>query len=75
MYEITKMCIERPELIKVVSKVETDWSSEIAYAYHILFTFAHVFHMRQRQVFSENEWTGWMRWMKSAFEQGTMMEI
>jgi hypothetical protein len=31
--------------------------------------------MRQRRVLSDNEWTGWMRWMKSAFEQGTISEI
>ena len=75
MHEITHMGIERPELIKVISKVESDWSSEVAYAYHILFTFAHVFHMRKRKVLSDNEWTGWLRWMKSAFEQGMIKEI
>jgi hypothetical protein len=31
--------------------------------------------MRQRRVLSDNEWTGWMRWMKSAFEQGTISDI
>jgi hypothetical protein len=31
--------------------------------------------MRQRKVLSDNDWTGWMRWMKSAFEQGTISEI
>ena len=49
MHQITNIMIDRPELIKVVSKVESDWSSEVAYAYHILFTFAHVFHMRKRK--------------------------
>ena len=36
------------ELIKVVSKVDAN-SPEVAYAYDILFTFAHVFHMRKRK--------------------------
>jgi len=75
MHQITNIMIERPELIKVVSKVESEWSSEVAYAYHILFTFAHVFHMRTRKVLSDNEWTGWLRWMKSAFDQGMIKEI
>jgi hypothetical protein len=75
IHEITHMGIERPELIRVISKVESDLSSEVAYAYHILFTLAHVFHMRKRKVLSDNEWTGWLRWMKSAFEQGTIKEI
>ena len=73
--EITHMMIDRPELIKVVSKVESDWSSEVAYSYHILFTFAHVLHVRERNVLSDNEWTGWLRWMKSAFEQGMIKDI
>ena len=75
MHQITNIMIDRPELTKVVSKVESDWSSEVAYAYHILFTFAHVFHMRTRKVLSDNEWTGWLRWMKSAFDQGMIKEI
>lgn len=60
MHQITNIMIDKPELIKVLSKVESDWSSEVAYAYHILFTFAHVFHMRKRKVLSDNEWTGWL---------------
>ena len=75
MHQITNIMIDRPELIKVVSKVESDWSSEVAYAYHILFTFAHVFHMRTRKVLSDNEWTGWLRWMKSSFDQGMIKDI
>jgi Tfp pilus assembly protein PilN len=73
--EITRMMIDRTELIKVVSKVESNWSSDVAYSYHILFTFAHVLHMRKRNVLSDNEWTGWLRWMKSAFDQGTIKDI
>lgn len=73
--EITHLMIDRPELIKVVSKVESDWSSDVAYSYHILFTFAHVLHMRERNVLSDNEWIGWLRWMKSAFEQGMIKDI
>jgi hypothetical protein len=75
LHEITQMGIERPELIKVVSNVQSNLVPEVAYTYHILYTFVHVFHMRQRKVLSDNDWTGWMRWMKSAFEQGTISEI
>ena len=75
MHQITNIMIDRPELIKVVSKIESDWSSDVAYAYHILFTFSHVFHMRTRKVLSDNEWTGWLRWMKSSFDQGMIKDI
>ena len=74
MQGLAQMAIEKPELIKVLSNVQSDWSAEIAFTYHILNTFAHVFHMRQRKVLSDNEWTGWLRWMKSAFEQGKIKE-
>jgi len=74
LHEITQMGIERPELIKVVSNVQMNWSAEIGYTYDILNTFAFVFQMHQRKVLSDNEWTGWLRWMKSAFEQGKIKE-
>jgi hypothetical protein len=32
-------------------------------------------YMRQRKVVSDNEWAGWLRWMKSAFRHGTIKEI
>jgi hypothetical protein len=75
LHEITHLMIDRPELTKVVSKDESDWSSDVAYAYHILFTFAHVLHMRERNILSDNEWTGWLRWMKSAFDQRMIKDI
>ena len=69
-----QIVIERPQLINVISKANAN-SPEVAYAHDILFKFAHVFHMRKRNVLSDNEWTGWLRWMKSAFEQGEIMQI
>lgn len=54
MHVLNQVLNESPQLIKVVSKVDTN-SPEVAYAYDILFTFAHVFHMRQRKVLSDNE--------------------
>jgi hypothetical protein len=75
MHALVQIAIERPQLIKVISKVESNMSPESAYAYDIMFTFAHVFHMRQRKVLSDNEWTGWLRWMKSAFQEGEIMQI
>ena len=75
IHELTRMGVERPELIKVVNKVEGYQSADVAYAYHILYTFAHFYHMRQRGVVSDNEWTGWVRWIKNAFIHGTLKEL
>jgi hypothetical protein len=74
MHTQVEILIGRPELTKVLSKVDAE-SPELAYAYDILFTFAHAFHMRQRKVLNDNEWTGWVRWYKSAFKQGALKEI
>ena len=75
MHELTQMAVEKPELIRILSNVESDLSAEVAYTYRILQTFAHVFHMRQRKVLSDNEWTGWLRMMRTCFEQGQMREF
>jgi hypothetical protein len=74
IHDLTRMGVERPEL-RVVNNVERDLSSDVAYSYHILYTFAHAYHMRQRGVVSDNEWKGWLRWMKSAFRHGTISQI
>jgi hypothetical protein len=76
MREITQIGVGKPELIKVLSNSPANYSSpEVAFAYYILYTFAYVFHMWQRGVLNDSEWTGWLRFMKSAFEQGTIAEI
>jgi hypothetical protein len=74
MQGLTKTAIERPELIKIVSNVQANWSAELGYAYDILNAFAFVFQMHQRKVLSDNEWRGWLRWMKSIFERGKIKE-
>ena len=70
----TQMSVEKPELIRIVSNVESDLTEEIAITYHLLHTFAHTYHMYQRKVVSDNELTGWLRMMRSCFEQGKLRE-
>ena len=74
IHDLTKIAVEKPQLIKIVSDADSDLSEEIAFTYHLLHTFAHVYHMRQRKVVSDNEWTGWLRMMMSCFEQGKIRE-
>jgi hypothetical protein len=68
------MTVDRPELVKILNKDESDWTPEMTYVYHILYTFAHVYHMWQRKVLRDNEWTGWLRWMRTHFVQGKIIE-
>ena len=75
IHNLTQMAVEKPQLIRIVSNVnESDLTEEIAFTYHLLHTFAHVYHMYQRKVVSDNEWTGWIRMMRSCFEQGKVRE-
>jgi hypothetical protein len=74
IHALHEILVEHHELTKVLEKVNVN-SPEVAYACDILFTFAHVFDMWQRKVSSENECTSWLRWMKSSFQQGEIMQI
>jgi hypothetical protein len=74
IHNLTKIAIEKPQLIKIVSNADSDLTEEIAFTYHLLHTFAHVYHMHQRKVVSDNEWTGWLRMIRSCFEQGKIRE-
>ena len=73
--DLTRLTIEKPQLMTIVSNVESHQSEEIAFTYHLLQTFAHVYHMHQRKVVSDNEWTGWLRRMRTCFEQGKIREF
>jgi hypothetical protein len=74
MHGLTQLAVEKPELIRIVSNVESDLTQEVAFTYHLLHTFAHAYHLHQRKVVSDNEWTGWLRTMRSCFEQGKIRE-
>src|ERR687884_1716692 len=74
IHDLTKIAVEKPQLIKIVSNADSDLTEEIAFTYHLLHTFAHVYHMHQRKVVSDNEWIGWLRRMRTCFEQGKIRE-
>jgi hypothetical protein len=74
MNDLTHLAVEKPQLIRIVSNVESDISEEIAYTYHLLHTFVDAYQMYERKVVSDNEWTGWLRRMRTCFEQGKIRE-
>jgi hypothetical protein len=70
-----EMMVHRPELVKLLNKnQQPNQTRELVFAYYILYMCSHAFHMRQRKVLSDNEWAGWLRWMKTAFNEGTIRE-
>jgi len=57
----------------VIYKLEKP-SEELAFAHYILFISSHAYSMRQKNVLNDEEWTGWLHWMKNCFKYGTLGE-
>ena len=72
--DLSQLMVEKPQLMKIVSNIDSYQTEEMAFTYHLLQTFAHAYHMHQRKVVSDNEWTGWLRRMRSCFEEGKIRE-
>ena len=45
---------------------------ETAFSFYILWICAHAYAMRQRKVLDDNEWSGWLQWMRNCFQRGTL---
>ena len=73
---MAEMLVHRPKLVKVPDKTQSfgNQTPELVFAYYILLMCSYAFHMRQRKVLSDNEWAGWLRLMKTAFDEGTIRE-
>jgi hypothetical protein len=71
--KMAEIIIEKPSMQKVIYKLENP-SEELAFAYYILFIYSHAYAMRQRKVLGDDEWTGWLLWMRNCFKYGTIGE-
>jgi hypothetical protein len=71
--KMAEIIIEKPSMQKVIYKLEKP-SEELAFGYYILFICSHAYSMRQRKVLNEDEWTGWLQWMRNCFKHGTIGE-
>jgi hypothetical protein len=69
------MLVERPTLGRVITNTQTGmWSEEIPFAYYVLYICSYAYDMRKRRVLNDNEWSGWLQWMRNCFQQGTIKE-
>ena len=74
--------MEDPTVAKVVSGIEAhDYpnsygvsAKEMAFSFYVLWMCSHAFAMRQRKVLDDNEWAGWLQWMRNCFRRGTIVE-
>jgi hypothetical protein len=64
---------ERPELARVINNAPS-LSAEAVYAYDVLNVFSHAYDMHERKVLNDNEWFGWVQWMRTCFRLGTIKE-
>src|ERR687883_358168 len=71
--KMAEIIVEKPSMQKVIYKLEKP-SDELAFAYYILFISSHAYSMRQKNVLNDEEWTGWLHWMKNCFKYGTIGE-
>jgi hypothetical protein len=71
VHKMVEIIIDKPSMQKVMYKLE---SEELAFAYYILFICSHAYSMRQRKVLNDDEWAGWLQWMRNCFKYGTLGE-
>jgi hypothetical protein len=75
LHGIIETAVHKPTLARVVDKEgKATQSEEVVFAYAMLYLYSHAFHMRQRKVLNDNEWNGWLRYMRTTFAQGTISE-
>jgi hypothetical protein len=68
-----ELAMEDPSIQKVIDNQGTH-SREIAFSFYILWICSHAYAMRQRKVLDDNEWTGWLQWIRNCFRKGTIKE-
>jgi hypothetical protein len=73
MHRLEEHLLERPELVRVINNVRSI-SPESVYSFDVLNVFSHAYDMYERKVLNDNEWFGWVQWMRSCFRLGTIKE-
>jgi len=73
MHRLEEHLLERPELARVINNVQS-LSPEGVYSFDVLNVFSHAHDMRERKVLNDNEWYGWVEWMRTCFRLGTIKE-
>jgi hypothetical protein len=78
--KVAEIFMTDPSVRKVINAQEYVESRgvsdrEMAFSFYVLYTCYYAYWMRQRRVLDEDEWAGWLRWMRNCFLRGTMGEI
>ncbi|MDQ6669048.1 MAG: hypothetical protein M3Y53_12605 [Thermoproteota archaeon] len=73
VHRLEEHLLERPELGRVINNVQS-LSPESIYSFDVLNVFSHAYDMHERKILNDNEWFGWLQWMRTCFRLGTIKE-
>jgi hypothetical protein len=71
--KMVERATEDPSIQGVIDN-EVKLSREESYSFYILWICSHAYAMRKRNVLDDNEWAGWLQWMRHIFRKGTIKE-
>jgi len=60
-------------LARVINNVRS-LSRERVYSFDVFNVFSHTYDMHERTVLIDNQWFGWVQWMRNCFRIGTIKE-
>jgi hypothetical protein len=72
-HKMAEIIMEDPPMGRVID-IEGKASRELAFSFYILWICSHAYAMRRRKVLDDNEWAGWLQWMRNCFRKGTIGE-
>jgi len=71
IHRLEEHLLERPEISRIINNVQS-LSADITF--DVLNVFSHAHDMHERKVLNDNEWYGWVQWMRTCFRLGTIKE-
>ncbi len=74
-HNMAMLIMEDPSIGRVIDTHEYTNTREIGFSFYVLWMCAHAYAMRRRRVLDDNEWAGWLQWMRNSFQKGTISEI
>jgi hypothetical protein len=72
LHGIAELALARPEVSELLDRESANQGPKESVAMYVLYIYAYAFHMCQRKVLRDNEWTGWIRPVRAAFRKGRM---
>jgi hypothetical protein len=71
--KMVERAIDDPSIQRVIDD-KINLSKEEAYSFYTLWICSHAYAMHKRNILDDNEWAGWLQWMKHIFRRGTIKE-